>query len=334
MGDARVSIVIPNYNGEQLLRRNLPPLMAELSGRDAEVIVADGGSGDGSVTLLRNEFPRVAILASDRPLAFAANCSRAVARARGEIVVCLNTDVRVIPGFLGPLLELFDQERTFAVSPRIMRPTAGQETLINESLHRSFYSFGLVYHSGLSEVAGAVGSPADISFACGAAFAFRRDVFLRLGGFDPLYAPFYWEDFDLCYRAWKRGWTVRYQPASVVIHEHRATIGRFYSRDDIDTILETNRFLFVWKNITDPLLTAGHFVFLPAKLLEAAGQRRWYVWKAFRQARRKFGDAWAAREIERREQTVTDREVLRIYRQSARHLLSGAGRSSPELPAG
>ena len=64
----------------------------------------------------------------------------------------------------------------------------------------------------------------------GGSCAFDREKFLELGGFDPLLAPFYLEDTDLGYMAWKRGWKVLYQPRSVVYHEHRGTIGKRFRR--------------------------------------------------------------------------------------------------------
>ena len=83
----------------------------------------------------------------------------------------------------------------------------------------------------------------------GGSCAFDRRKFLELGGFDELFRPFYLEDTDLGYQAWKRGWKVMYQPASVVYHEHRGTIGKKFSAAQIDAVLKKNFILFCWKNI-------------------------------------------------------------------------------------
>ena len=64
--------------------------------------------------------------------------------------------------------------------------------------------------------------------------------FLELGGFDSLLAPFYLEDTDLGYMAWKRGWKVLYQPKSVVYHEHRGTIGKRFTEGQIQAVLKKN----------------------------------------------------------------------------------------------
>ena len=68
--------------------------------------------------------------------------------------------------------------------------------------------------------------PGPTLFASGGHSAYRRDRFLEMGGFDPLFAPFYWEDVDLCYRAWKRGWKILFEPRSAVLHDHQSTIGK------------------------------------------------------------------------------------------------------------
>ena len=66
-------------------------------------------------------------------------------------------------------------------------------------------------------------------FTGGGSSAFDRRKFLELGGFDHLYRPFYYEDTDLGFMAWKRGWKVLYEPGSIVFHEHRGTIGKKFS---------------------------------------------------------------------------------------------------------
>jgi len=318
-----VSVVVPNFNGAALLERHLPSLLAALAGRPgSEVIVADAASTDGSLELLSDRFARqVLVLPSPHRVGFAENCNRAVARARHGVVLCLNSDVAVDRGFLDPLLRVFDDPGTFAASPAIRRPGDCQGGWFNESVHRSFHSFGLVYHSRLEdEDVPHGGGPFPISYACGAAVAFRTRVFKSLGGFDTLFEPFYWEDVDLCYRAWKRGWRSVYVPQSAVTHEHRGTIGRFYRQTEIDAVMERNRFLFSWKNVTDPVLTAAHFFWTPAKLAEGIAGGRLAVVRGFNDARRLYHQAWSRRTVERREARHGDRELFRMFAAGSREL--------------
>src|SRR5579871_6201197 len=86
--------------------------------------------------------------------------------------------------------------------------------------------------------------------------------YLELGGFHELFHPFYIEDTDLSYAAWKRGWHVLYQPAAVVYHEHRGTIGKRFSQAQINAVLKRNHILMVWKNIHNWGMMWEHLLFL------------------------------------------------------------------------
>ena len=134
------------------------------------------------------------------------------------------------------------------------------------------------------------GPAVDCLFPCfyggGGSCAFDRRKFLELGGFDELLAPFYLEDTDLGFLAWKRGWKVLYQPASVVYHEHRGTIGKRFRNDYIQSVLQKNFLLFCWKNIHE-LDAAGRRISFFAwagavddglfRRFAGAGQRRGYL---------------------------------------------------------
>ncbi|HTC78894.1 MAG TPA: glycosyltransferase, partial [Terriglobales bacterium] len=133
----------------------------------------------------------------------------------------------------------------------------------------------------------------DDLFPCfyggGGSCAFDRHKFEELGGFDPLFQPFYLEDTDLGYLAWKRGWKVLYQPRSIVYHEHRGTIGRTFSQEFIQGVLKTNFVLFCWKNIHEWPRLAGHFFFTWAGAVlsvlfgDVAGRPNLSaLWRAFR----------------------------------------------------
>jgi glycosyltransferase involved in cell wall biosynthesis len=125
---------------------------------------------------------------------------------------------------------------------------------------------------------------------------------LELGGFDELLAPFYLEDTDLGYMAWKRGWQVLYQPRSIVYHEHRGTIGRRFSDAQIQAVLKKNYLLFCWKNIHNWRLLASHFLFnyggavlslISGDVPGRANLQGW--WRAFRQLPGAVRSRWRAR---------------------------------------
>jgi len=253
------SIVIPNWNGKDLLEKYLPSVVDSIADHPgSEIIIVDNGSIDGSVTFVRERFPQVKVLALPRNLGFGGGSNAGFQAARNDIVVLLNSDMRVAPGFLAPLLAGFTDENVFAVSCQIFfsdPDRVREETGLTEGwwLQGSLRVRHRI-EPGITELY-------PCFYGGGGSCAFDRRKFIELGGLDQLLAPFYLEDTDLGYLAWKRGWKVLYQPASHVYHEHRGTIGKRFSEAYIQSILKKNFVLFAWKNIHDWRRLISHFFF-------------------------------------------------------------------------
>ncbi len=241
------TVVIPNWNGRDLLERYLPSVIEALAGNTAnEILVVDNGSDDGSVEFMRRVFPQVRVVALDRNLGFGGGSNAGFRAAKNDIVVLLNSDMRVDSGFLQPLLDGFTDEKVFSVTCQIFfsDPAKLRE---ETGLTQAWWEDGSlrVRH----RIDGQITSPYPCFYGGGGSTAFDRRKFLELGGFDELLAPFYLEDTDLGFLAWKRGWKVLYQPNSIVFHEHRGTIGKRFSNARIQVVLKKNFILFCWKNI-------------------------------------------------------------------------------------
>src|SRR5713101_6546897 len=102
------SVVIPNWNGRDLLERYLPSVVRACAGHpDNEIIVVDNGSSDGSAEFVRGNVPQVKLVALERNLGFGGGSNGGVIAAQNDIVVLLNSDMRVEPDFLAPLLAGF-----------------------------------------------------------------------------------------------------------------------------------------------------------------------------------------------------------------------------------
>ncbi len=259
------SVVIPNWNGRDLLEKYLPSVVTALSGNaDNEVIVVDNGSSDGSAEFVRRHFPTVKLVALESNLGFGGGSNAGVRAANNDIVVLLNSDMRVEPGFLTPLLAGFTDECVFAVSCQIQfsDPEKRRE---ETGLTQGWWEEGglRVRHRIDEEIRDLY----PCFYGGGGSCAFDCRKFLELGGFDPLLEPFYLEDTDLGYQAWKRGWKMLYQPRSVVYHEHRGTIGKRFTEAQIQAVLKKNFILFAWKNIHEWRRLGSHFFFTYAGAL-------------------------------------------------------------------
>ena len=221
-----------------------------------EVIVVDNASTDGSAEFINSYFPTVRVLQLPENLGFGGGSNAGFRAAKNDIVVLLNSDMRVEPDFLQPLLDGFTDERVFAVSCQIFfsDPAKLRE---ETGLTQAWWQGGRlrVRHRDDETIQDAY----PCFYAGGGSSAFDRRKFLELGGFDSLLHPFYLEDTDLGFMAWKRGWKVLYQPRSVVFHEHRGTIGKKFSQQYIASILKKNFVLFCWKNIHEWRKLLGHF---------------------------------------------------------------------------
>ena len=304
------SIVIANWNGAKLLRKCLPPVIeaAARSGGDHEIIVVDDASEDDSVAVIEKEFPAVRLVKLPVNHGFAAACNKGVAESRNPVVVLLNTDMAVKEDFLSPLLAPFAASDVFAVAGRIEK--LGGRTL---EIGRTVGKFSLIFVKFIrSGEEGETGECLPTLAASGGASAFRREKYLKLGGFDRLYYPFYWEDADLSYRAWKRGWRVLYQPRSVVFHQHQGTIGAFFPQSYIKAIYYRNKFLFTWKNISDAGCLARHFLLLIPYLAAVTLLGKFHYLRGLWLALREIPAVLRRREEERRHRKRTDKEVFRL----------------------
>ena len=252
------SVVIPNWNGRDLLEKYLPSVITAMQTHpDNEVIVVDNASQDGSADFVRERFPTVRVIELPRNLGFGGGSNTGIREAKNDIIVLLNSDMRVEPDFLQPLLDGFTDKRVFAVSCQIF--FSDPNKLREETgLTQAWWDSGRLRVRHRDDPA--VQNAFPCFYAGGGSSAYDRRKFLELGGFDSLLHPFYLEDTDLGYMAWKRGWKVLYQPQSVVFHEHRGTIGKKFSQQYIRRILKKNFVLFCWKNIHEPRKLLAHFV--------------------------------------------------------------------------
>lgn len=251
-----VSIVIPNYNGASLLRKHLPHILsaAKSYSPHTEVIVVDDASTDDSVEYLEKHHANVRVIRFPCNVGYGKACDSGVRAARNPVVVLLNTDVCVREDFIAPLVSHFADEDVFAVMAMSLREDGHtpRELVKIPFFKRGHLKFVSSENPELQKaVAENAGGTFYSFYAVGGHCAIDRSKYLSLGGFDDLYYPFYSEDVDLCYRAWKRGWKTIFEPKSVVCHHHVSSpIRAKHRKTHLRKVIRRNQLLFVWKNIT------------------------------------------------------------------------------------
>lgn len=304
------SVLIPNYNGVALLQEYLPSVLdaAEHSGEEYDIMVVDDGSTDGSGHFIRSKFSNVQVLENEKNIGFGATVNRGMLSSKHRIVMLLNNDVRVERDFFRPLLKHCDDPKIFGV---VAKGLIEQDGIIkNESVTKLEYIDGFLnlIQPGLLNPEAKFDDVCTVAHACGGYSAFDREKFLKIGGFDDLFYPFYWEDVDICYRAWKRGWWTLYEPRSVAHHRCHSTTYNLHNREYFDMLHMRNMMLFTWKNITDTEMLVEHLHGVNAYLKVSTMQFN----NGFYEALKKIEDVLRIRSVIREDNKLSDKEVLAL----------------------
>lgn len=238
-------IIIPSYNGLPLLQKHLPEVIQH-SPANTHIIVVDDGSIDGTEEFLKKEYPHVSCLHHKKNVGFTKSVNLGFAASKADLIVLLNNDVSPKANYLTNISTYFEKDDLFAV-------TLNETT---SSWPEISYSGKLQYVRGVEKK-----QPHYSAWASGGSAVFRSSVWRRLGGFDEIYSPGYWEDIDLGWRAWKSGYSIIWDPQSKVIHQHESTFNLF-NHQQLSLIKQKNELIFNWKNITDPNLRREHLTYL------------------------------------------------------------------------
>ena len=270
----RVSIIIPNWNGRAFLRRCLGATLQSMaaSGLDCELLLVDDASQDDSAGEAEREFPGIRVLRNPANVGFGASCNRGAREATGEIMLLVNNDLVPREALVAELAEpLLRDPGLFAVSGKTVEWDGQTPNHLNMAATLDGDAFSLTYADSPE--------PSPTMFAQGGCCAFRREVFMGYGGFHPLFAPGYWEDYDISYRALKHGWRNLYNPRAVGNHLGTGSMVRAHGERTVAITRQRNRELFLWLNITDHDLVRTMTLWMPAKVGRAfsgpGGDRLW-----------------------------------------------------------
>jgi GT2 family glycosyltransferase len=230
---ASLSIVIPNHNGLALLTPCLKSLAETLPGGvEPEVLVVDDASNDGSIELVRRlvrDFPGARLIVNETNAGFVASANRGAAEATGEMLLFLNNDTVLLPGWLEPLLDAYrEQPEAGVVGGKLLYPDG-----------RLQEAGGIVFRDGSAAKLGygeldpdgpLFSFQRDTDYVSGALLMTPRALFDELDGFDRAYGFGFFEDTDYCFRVRDTARRVIYQPSSVIVHIEGGTAGVDLSR--------------------------------------------------------------------------------------------------------
>ena len=303
--EIKISVVIPNYNGRDLLEKNLPTITKIFF--QEEIIVVDDASNDESATFLKDNFPLTNLIQLKHNGGFANAVNVGIKNSPADIVVLINTDVRLDSDIRSSIVKSFEKESgLFAISFRERSHENGKVVIRGRGTIR--FKRGLIAHKKAESANGA-------SFwASGGSAAFDRKKLVTLGLFDQIYNPFYWEDVDLGWRAWKAGYKIIFDSTIQVDHYHKeGSIKKSASDFRIKRITFRNQLIFFWKNINDIQLWIIHLMWLPILILFAIKGRNFAMIAGFVSAFIKIPQIFMRRISNITESKLTDRGVLKQF---------------------
>ena len=214
MSTPRASVIVLAWNGIEYLEDCLDAVLAQ-DYADFETIVVDNGSTDGSPDLVAERFPQVHLIRNERNLGFASGNNVGLRAAAGDLLVLLNQDTHVHPGWLAALAGVFDDPALGIAGCKLLFPDGTIQ-------HAGAYLYGPrgeSKHVGChSPDEGQFDHLADADFVTGAALAINRTALDKCGPLDEGFSPAYYEDVDWCYRVRAAGCRVVYQPQAVATH--------------------------------------------------------------------------------------------------------------------
>lgn len=229
-----------------------------------EVIVMNDFPGENITDPVLKIYPEAIIINNEKNLGFAGNVNTGVLKAKREFVFLMNSDVVLIDNsFLTALKHFEENNDLFAVG---FAQIEKDGKIVGAN--RAYFQNGLINHS--YQLVASHQQLISNFWAEGGSSIFNKKLFIGLGMLDELFNPFYWEDIDLSYRAWKVGYRILYDPNIKVEHHHESTIGKYFDKSKILKTAFRNQLIFHWKNLTDKDLILKHILNIP-KLIFVPG---------------------------------------------------------------
>lgn len=292
--NAKVAVVILNWNGETFLKKFLKSVCDSTPADIAEVIVADNGSTDGSISFIKESFPSVRTILFDRNYGFTGGYNKAIESLSNEYVVLLNSDVETPNGWLEPLVEQMDQHpEVGACMPKIVahadKGSFEYAGAAGGFLDRYGYPFCRGRILGrLEQDNGQYDTPMPIFWASGACLMVRTHLYKQLGGLDSDFFA-HMEEIDFCWRLQHEGYRVMAYPQSKVFHVGGGTLPNNNPRKMYLNF--RNSLLMLTKNL--PSSSFAYTLFVRMVLDGAAGiafllQGKWGFFTAVLKAHRDF----------------------------------------------
>ena len=187
----KISIIIVNYNGKELLQKCLESLF-KTDYENFEVILVDNNSTDGSIEFVTKNYPKIIVIKLDSNKGFAEPNNVGAKIAKGEHLLFLNNDTVTTSNFISEMIKVLEKDQRVAICQSLLLRPNGDVDSSGDFIDK----IGIVYNSKTK-----IDQIKEVSSARGACMMIRKKIFDKLGGFDEKFF-FSFEDFDLGWRSW------------------------------------------------------------------------------------------------------------------------------------
>jgi GT2 family glycosyltransferase len=311
-----ISIVIPTWRGRHLLEAYLPSIMAAADcygsacGAGTEIIVVEDAGGDDTIQWLRSQYGgRIRVLEHEQNRGFCAACQTGFENACFPLVLLLNNDVRLAADCIAPMVEHFKDSTIFAVTGKMFNQkgdvfcNGGKVGQFRRGMWSSYLNYDVLPSAKADD--------SYLSFAAIGAFSvYDREKFLKIGGFDSLTAMH--EDIEISYRAWKRGWLVKYEPRSVAFHDASQTMARAYRRLALNRLSRRSRILMHWILLHDRRMFSMHLASIAGQMLISWLWLDWALYWAVFTGLKNLPAIIRKRNENRKNAVLSDRDLLHL----------------------
>jgi len=259
-----ISVIIPNFNGRNLLEKNIPSLLSALGNINYEIIVVDDCSTDDSVTFMEQFYPNIIIVKNRKNLGFSATCNKGIFTAKKLLLCLTSTDVTFTKEFFNNAFPYFKNPNVFAVKGEIINYAGNQSNILNKETtsmlyyKRGFLRFNQRVTPDTKNFTGQINGQFVLLGCC---FVCTREIMLELNGYNEIFSPFYWEDADIAIRALRKNYKLIYAPECKVFHETSSTISKHIKNTKRRLVSNRNKFIFTWKHLNNFKYWCSHIFF-------------------------------------------------------------------------
>jgi GT2 family glycosyltransferase len=316
-----ISVIIPNYNGRHLLAAYLPANLEVMAatGANYEFIIVDDASKDDSVEFIRANYPDVKLIVNQENRGFSFSCNRGIEAARCELILLLNSDVKLTPGYFEQQWKYFLRWDTFGVMGRIIDMEG--DHIQDAARIPKFNGFKIktdyFYYSKNEK------DRLFTFYLSGANALIHAEKLKEIGGFYELFSPFYCEDMELSIRAWRLKWKCYYEHEAVCRHQVSASTKNYETPKWIKSVYFRNRFYVHAIHLNGIALMAWYCQVTLIDLLPKLLIGQTWIWKSYRElftnrSAIKQYKAQIAELLKKNDSHVTVFNVVRKIRNSVR----------------